>query len=216
MKKLALAAVLLVVLASTVAFASEHIVGGTKYTGNTLPWWSSYTAMRFQCMWYKSEINEAGNVTKIEFQWSSYSGTGPTTFNSVDMLLCHSGLSALTNNYTTNYNGKTPVKVFTGNYTIPAGLVRDQWFVQCSPTNFTYNNTDNLLMEVSWSGHTSGAAANYFWRAQVGQPGRVYALSKTATTGTLYVNQGEIARITIGAIPGVAPTSLGRVKGLFR
>jgi hypothetical protein len=203
----------MVVATSTLAVAGQHIVGGTKYTGNTIPWWGSYTAGRFHCMWYQREINEAGDVTQIEFQFHSYSGT--RTFNNVDMLLCHSRLSALTSNYTTNYAGNTPVKVYSGNYVIPSGLVRDQWVVQCSPTNFKYNNTDNLLFEISWQGR-SASGGNYFWRATAGQPGRVWASSKTATSGSLYVNQGEIARITIGPIPGVAPTSLGRVKSLFR
>jgi hypothetical protein len=210
-RKLVVLALALIVAASTVAVAGEHIVGGTAYTGNTIPWWGSYTAGRFHCMWFQSEINEAGPVSKIEFQVSSTAGN---TFNNVDMLLCHSGLSALTSNYTTNYNSKTPVKVFSGNFTIPASLPSRSWFVQCSPTNFTYNNSDNLLFEISWSGRST-SGANYFYRANVGQPGRVWASSKTATTGSLYANQGEIARITIGFV-GVAPTSLGRVKSIFK
>jgi hypothetical protein len=163
-------------------------------------------------MWFKSEINESGAVTLIEFQVSSTTGN---TFNNVDMLLCHSGLNVLTNNYTTNYNGKTPVKVYTGNYVIPPNLTRDSWFKQCAPTNFNYNNSDNLLFEISWSGRST-SGANYFWRAQVSQPGRLWASSKTATTGSLYANQGEIARITITPSGAVAPTSLGRVKSIFK
>ncbi len=211
MKKITLFTMAALVVAVPLALAGQHIVGGTKYTGNTIPWWGSYTAGRFHCMWYKSEINEAGAVSMIEFQVYSTSGN---TFNNVDMLLCHSGLSALTSNYTTNYNGKTPVKVYTGNYTIPANLTRDTWYKQCEPTNFTYNNSDNLLFEISWSGRST-TGANYFWRATSGQPGRVWASSKTASTGSLYSGQGEIARITIG-YEGVNPTSLGRVKSIFK
>jgi hypothetical protein len=211
-RKLVVVTLALVVAASTLAVAGVHVVGGTKYTGNTIPWWGSYTAGRFHCMWRKAEINEAGAVTKIEFQVYRTAGN---TFSNVDMLLCHSGLNVLTNNYTTNYNGKTPVKVYTGNYVIPPNLTRDSWFVQCSPTNFNYNNTDNLLFEISWSGRTT-SGANYFWRASAGQPGRVWASSKTATTGSLYANQGEIARLTITPGSGVAPTSLGRVKSIFK
>ena len=213
MRKLVVVTLALVVAASTLAVAGVHVVGGTKYTGNTIPWWGNYTAGRFHCMWRKAEINEAGAVTKVEFQFSSYSGT--RTFNNVNMLLCHSSLNVLTNNYVSNYSGKTPVNVFTGNYVIPSGLVRDVWVVQCSPTNFTYNNSDNLLFEISWSGR-SASGPNYFWRASAGQPGRLWATSKTATTGSLYANQGEIARITITPGGAVAPTSLGRVKSIFK
>lgn len=210
MKKYVVLTMALVIAASTLAVAGQHVVGGTKYTGNTIPWWGSYTAGRFHCMWFKSEINEAGPVSMIEFQVYQTSGG---TFNNVDMLLCHSSRTALTSTYSTNYDGKTPVKVYTGNYTVTASLPRDSWFKQCDVTNFTYNNSDNLLFEISWSGRTS-SGANYFWRASSGQPGRVWASSKTASSGTLYANQGEIARITIGYV-GVAPTSLGRIKGLY-
>ncbi|MEE8639164.1 MAG: hypothetical protein V3T41_02015 [bacterium] len=211
MRKLVVVTLALVVAASTLAVAGVHVVGGTKATGNTIPWWGSYTAGRFQCQWHKSEINEAGAVTLIEFQ--VYSTVG-NTFSNVDMLLCHSSRTALTNNYTTNYDGKTPVKVYTGNFVIPANLTRDSWFKQCAPTNFNYNNSDNLLLEISWSGRIR-TGANYFWRSSSGQPGRLWASSKTATTGSLYASQGEIARITITPT-AVAPTSLGRVKSIFK
>lgn len=212
MKKYVVLTMALVMAASTLAIAGQHIVGGTKYTGNTIPWWGSYTAGRFHCMWYQREINEAGPVSMVEFQ--VYSTTG-NTFNSVDMLLCHSSRTALTSTYTTNYDGKTPVRVYTGNFDVPRGLTRDSWFKQCEPTNFTYNNSDNLLFEISWSGRTGSGTSNYFWRASSGQPGRVWATSKTASSGSLYSGQGEIARITIG-YAGVAPTSLGRIKGLYK
>jgi hypothetical protein len=210
-KKIALLTLAALVVAVPVAQAGQHIVGGTKYTGNTIPWWGSYTAGRFHCMWFQSEINEGGAVSNIEFQVYQCAGG---TFNSVDMLLCHSNLSALTSTYSTNYAGNTPTKVYTGNYTIPSNLTRDQWFTQCEPTNFTYNNKDNLLFEISWEGRTS-TGANYFWRANTGQPGRVWASSKTASSGSLYSGQGEIARLTIG-YEGVNPTSLGRVKSIFK
>ena len=210
MKKHVVLTLALVMVASTFALAGQHIVGGTPYTGNTIPWWGSYSAGRFHCLWYQREINEAGAVTDVEFQVYSTSGG---TFNSVDMLLCHTSVSTLTATYSTNYGGNTPVNVYTGNYVITASLPQQSWYSQCKPTNFTYNNRDNLLFEISWSGQ-SGAGSNYFYRANTGQPGRVWATSKTASSGTAYANQGEIARITIG-YAGVSPSSLGRIKSFY-
>lgn len=215
MKKYVYLTLPLVLAASTAAVAGVHIVGGAKYAGDSYPWYSIYLAGRFHCMWYQKEINEAGLVSKIEFQFHSYTGKPPTIFNNVDMLLCHSGLNTLTNNFQANYGGNTPVKVYYGSFIVPSGLERDDWLTQCKPTNFTYNNKDNLLFEISWSVHSAGASANYFWRARTDQPGRVWATNKTASTGTLLPNHGEIARITINPV-GVAPTSLGRVKSLFK
>lgn len=171
--------------------------------------------MRFQCCWYQSEINESGPVTKIEFQFHSFSGTAPSTFNNVKMYLCHTSLNALTATFADNYGGNTPVQVWSGTYVIPANLNQNDWVTQVEPTNFNYNNTANLLFEVTWDGFGGGATGNYFWRANASQPGRVYATSSTATTGTLYASQGEIARITIG-YTGVDPSSLGRVKVMYR
>ena len=45
--------------------------------------------------------------------------------------------------------------------------------------------------------------------------GRVYASSATATTSTLGAAYHHYGRITIGYV-GVAPTSLGRVKSIFK
>ncbi|MGQ9706200.1 MAG: hypothetical protein ACUVWP_04255 [bacterium] len=112
----------------------------------------TYTAGRFHCCWYQSEIKYGGSITKIEFQFHSYGGTPPTTFKKVDMLLCHTKLSALTSVFADNYSGNQPVNVFTGDYTIPAGYNQNDWVVQCSIASgkFVYNNTDNLLFEISW------------------------------------------------------------------
>ena len=206
----------LVIAAAGGALAGPHIVGGTPGAADHVPWGGQDSACRFQCMWYQSEINEAGRVTKVEFQFRGYaSGSPPITFNNVDMLLCHSSLNALTNNFQNNYDGKTPVKVYSGNFKIPAGLNEKDWFIQCEPNNFTYNNKDNLLFEISWSRNTA-SLNTFFWLSISGQPGRLYAENnKTATTGVLVTKDGQIARITISN-PAVEATSLGRVKTLFR
>lgn len=212
-KASSLVAIALLVLTG-LSLAGTHVVGGSGYTGNTIPWWGSYTAGRFHCAWYQTEIKEAGYITKIEFQFYSYTGS-PTTFHKVDMLLCHTKLSALTSTFQDNYSGNQPVNVYSGDYTIPSGLSQNDWVVQCEPASgkFLYNNVDNLLFEISWEG-CSAANANYFWRANAGQPGRVWATSKTASSGSLYAAQGEIARLTI-TTTSIEPVSLGNIRALF-
>ena len=214
-KASSLVAIALLVLTG-LSLAGTHVVGGSGYTGNCIPWWgASYTAGRFQCAWLQTEIKEAGYITKVEFQFYTYGGTPPTTYNKVDMLLCHTKLSALTSNYTDNYSGNTPVNVFSGDWTLKAGLAQNDWVIQCEPASgkFLYNNVDNLLFEISWEGRTA-ATSGYFWRANAGQPGRVWATTKTASTGTLYANQGEIARLTI-TTTSIEPVSLGNIRALF-
>lgn len=215
MKKYVLLTMALVLAASAVAVAGVHVVGGgTPNSNNTYPFWGIFSAFRWQTMWFKSEINEAGPVSKIE--WNTWNNTSGGSYNNCDILLCHTGVSAITSTFAANYGGKTPVKVFSGTYTLSSYPV-NTWVNIVAPTNFTYNNTDNLLMEVSWQGG-SGSTNSMKVRTSGSPPypGRVWnTSSKTATTGSIQASYHHYARITIGNV-GVEATSLGRVKSLFK
>jgi len=213
-KKVVFLTLALVVAASTVAVAGVHLVGGTPTSGgNTIPFWGNQAAMRWQVFWFQREIAEPGPVTKVEFR--NYESTRSTggTFNGCKFLLCHTKLSAITATFANNYSG-TPVTVHDGTFTIKPPSP-NQWYTLFeNPTaTLTYNNTDNLLIEVSWT--SAASSTNYDKRTYSGGSGRVYAYSATATTGSVSANYAHYARLTIG-YAGVAPTSLGRVKSLFR
>jgi hypothetical protein len=214
MKKLASLTLALVVAASTAAVAAEHIVGGTPNNANTFPFFGSHPGHRWQTIWFQTEINETGPISKIEWQMRTAGGGVGGTYNNCDILLCHTRLSVVTATFADNYGGNTPVNVYTGTYVLPSSS-GDQWVTIVEPKNFTYSNKDNLLIEISWQG--SAPATNYFKCRSTGSafPGRVYnSSSKTATTGTLDTAYHHYGRITVGYV-GVAPTSLGRVKGLY-
>ena len=215
MKKLVFVTQANVVATATVAVAGVHIVGGTPNANDPFPFWGVYEAFRWQTMWFQSELNEAGPVTKIE--WQTADSTGGGSYNNCDILLCHTGISAITNNFANNYGGKTPIKVFNGAFRL-SGAPRNKWVSIVRPwmVNFTYNNTDNLLLEVSWQGGSGGANAMWVRTNGSNFPGSIWNPdSKTATTGYLWSNYHHYARITIGYV-GVDATSLGRVKALFR
>lgn len=211
---LLLSAFVLTTAAVAVATGNEYEVGGPPVRGHTVPFWSEKAAMRFQCLWLKDEIGEKGRVVKIEFSFKQYVGTPPATFTGCRMLLCHTTVNTITAGFKANYGGKSPVEVFSGKFVVPAGLKELDWFMVVAPKSFQFNNTNNLLMEVVWTG-ASGAKESRFWIADTDQPGRVRAFSATAVKGTVLPNQGQVARITIGS-PAVEPTSLGRVRALFR
>lgn len=214
MKKPVFFTLALVIAASTAAVADVHTVGGgAPDNGNTYPFYGSSPAFRWQTMWFQSELGETGPVTKIEWQTWTQTGVGGE-YQNCDILLCHTGFSALTSTFALNYGGKTPVNVFHGLYALRRSNPLD-WVTVVEPSNFTYNNTDNLLIEISWQ--TGSGAPNYFWIRTRGSsfPGRVYnTSSKTATSGTLQAGYHHYGRITIGYV-GIAATSLGRVKALF-
>lgn len=217
MKRLVIIALGLVVAMVGVTYATgvEKEVGGEGTKGNTNPYWPAKAAMRFQCMWLQSELDTAGTVAKIEFKFHSYVGSPPSQFGGYKVILCHTSKTELTNTFQSNYDFKTPFTVYDGTLTIPAGLNDGDWFTVCEATDtFNYNNRNNMLMEVVWTSG-EGADKNLFWITGRGQPGRLWSPRATATTGTLLAGQGQVARITFGNI-GVEPTSLGRVKSLYR
>lgn len=213
MKKYALFVPALILAAVTVAGAGVHLVGGSYTGGNTIPFWATYGGMRWQTIWDKSNLVEAGPVSKVEFITHPTVPINTTnTFNTCKILLCHTTLTHVTSNYTSNYSGQTPVTVFSGTKVIPATPV-STWVTIVEPTNFTYNPTYNLLIEVSWV-----SATGYRCDFQVnsrGSHGRIYSNNPTATTGSVTNNYDQLGRVTIGYV-GVAPTSLGRVKSVFR
>jgi L,D-peptidoglycan transpeptidase YkuD (ErfK/YbiS/YcfS/YnhG family) len=215
MKKLASITLALVVVASTAAVAGVHLVGGTPTSGgNTIPFWGNQAAMRWQVFWFQREIGEGGPVTKVEFCNYESSGSTGGTFNGCEMLLCHTGIPAITANFRDNYGGHGPVTVYSGTFVISRPSP-NEWFTlfENPTTTLNYNNTDNLLIEVSWT--SAPSSTNYNKRASSGGSGRVYAYNATASSGSVTANYAHYARLTIGYV-GVAPTSLGRVKSIFK
>jgi hypothetical protein len=128
------------------------------------------------------------------------------------MRLCHTPLSELTNNFANNYSGRTPALVNSANpYVI--NTAADQWFgVDCSPA-FNYNNSDNLIVELHWRNTEFGVKCEVWgW---VGDRKRLLLGETYNATEGLASPKTDRLRLTFGN-PAVAPTSLGRVRALFR
>ena len=209
-KALLVTAALAVALSFATAAAEDHgkvVTIGTHYGSNTIPWYGGlWDSCRFQCLWFKSDINYAGYINVVEFEKSN---TTAGTFNDVRVWLCHSKKTALEATFNNNYTGYTPVQVRTGgNLTLSGSGYFD---IGITPNKFNYNNSDNLLMEVRWNGDSRATCACY----SSPQPlSRLYASSHTATSGTVH-NAGQCIRLHIATMTGVQPTSLGRVRALY-
>jgi hypothetical protein len=207
-KAISLVAIALLVLTG-LSLAGEHLVGGSGNSNNTIPFWGGVTACRWQTIWLQKNITIGGKITKIE--WQTTSGGNGGTFNNVDILLCHTKLSAVTATFNDNYGGNTPVNVYSGTFVLPP-LAVNQWFTIVSPTNFTYNNTDNLLIEISWLGSTGGTTP---FKTTSSGPGRVYSMAdKYAQTGSVTAAYAQYARLTI-TNTSIGPESLGNIRALF-
>jgi hypothetical protein len=212
MKKACSLLVLTLLVLTELSFSVTIWVGGPSDSGNTIPFWGGVTACRWQTIWLQKNITIGGKITKIE--WQTTSGGNGGTFNNVDILLCHTKLSAVTATFNDNYGGNTPINVYSGTKVIPP-LGSGQNYTIAEPTNFTYNNTDNLLIEVSWQGSSGGPT--YFKAGFTGSllTGRVYSLSnKYAPTGTLDPNYRQCAILTI-IVTAIESSSIGNIRALF-
>jgi hypothetical protein len=189
--------------------SGKTVTIGTRVAGNSIPWMGQgAAAMRFQCLWFQNDINYAGYVNAVEFAYQS--GRPPAAFNNVRVWFCHTNKSALVATFDDNYAGNTPLQVMDK---LTLTLSGTGWYdIGIDPNKFSYNNRDNLLMEIRWFGDSETNV--YCWRSE-GMSARVYAKSHTATSGTVE-NNSQYIRLHIGTMAGLEPTSLGRVRALFR
>lgn len=196
------------ILAPAASASGKVIVVGPRAAADVAPWrGASGDAIRFHCLWFQRDVDYAGNVNAVEFEKSS-SDSG--RFNSVRVWLCHTNKAALEATFNNNYTGYTPVEVLNMRSISLSGT---GWFdLRINSNRFNYDNKRNLLMEIRWNGDDGHNVA--CWRSS--QPySRCYAYDHNASQGTVH-NNGQRIRLTIGTMIGLAPTSLGRVKTLFR
>ena len=168
-------------------------------------------AVRCQDLVLASELRPTKANPVIEIvQWEWFASTTTTEgfFHNFSIKVCHTDRTALTADFNDNYGSFTPVTVYTlaSQYLKPDP---NDWFGIPFLTQFYYNGYSNVIFEVEWNGDTGGYTHTY-WSAA---PARcVYNYNGGTPAVHDYVHY---MRITIHYIPGVAPTSLGRVKALY-
>jgi hypothetical protein len=179
-------------------------------TENMFPWWPMAfpNGCRIQMLFDQSAIKYGGTVNEFELQKSS-AGTG--TFAGVKFYLCHTSLTALTKNFRDNYGGNTPALLASfPNYNLPP---RSGFYPVPMSTTFTYNNTDNLILEITYESSSGLGGALYC--GEMTTYHRCFGRGSSAETGTPD-KWGYNGRLSFSYYPGAAPASLGRVKALFR
>ncbi len=125
-------------------------------------------------------------------------------------MLCHTSLSALTDSFATNYDGNTPVVVKSADpLTINPSV---GWYSIPGITAFDYNGTDNLIVEVRWTGSDSVSYDAHFANRAVNR--NLFSGESTATTGTVAAMNVRLKiKITNVAIEN---SSLGELKAIFK
>ncbi len=159
---------------------------------------------RTQNLYLASEVNGSGLVTGVAFQLNAISPGGIYTYA---LKLGHSTLSSLGTNFAGNYSGSPTTAASAVSFTIPANIPAGEWVWVPIPNGaFTYNGTDNLLVEVV----ASAGSADTAFRVATIAGRRLFVTGPgagTAATGTvdstayhlmLRFNGGPVSVITNG------------------
>ena len=135
------------------------------------------------------------------------------------MRLCHTSRADLTAPFDGNYEGRTPTQVFYAEPAVVDMRIRE-WFGFDSQPAFKYNGDDNLLVEVWWEGDDDDGGLVFTADAPE-QDRCIFAARKNGVPEYGYPDQGKVFNwlhymgITLEP-DAVGPTSLGRVKALYR
>jgi hypothetical protein len=190
-----LAAALLVPAAATAD--TTWVAIGSPANQNAVPFWGqSYDAFRCQWLYYQSEINHAGDIVAIGL----YSpATAPVEYYHVTVSCCHTPLSELTQDFNANYGGNAPSKLLDAETLLVGTGVSQTWYY--FPGTYTYNNTENLIVEITWRGDAGVSVP--FYRNGLGHINRrVFAYSDTASSGFRDTVNGSYIRL------GFLPTAV--------
>lgn len=145
-------------------------------TSNSSFLFGSTSAQKTQLIYLPGDFNGSlsGDISKIYFMY------GSTTSPEYTNLVISLGQTTETAFAGTDFfTGLTEV-LNEATYTIPAG-VAGEWFSIALTTNFTFDATQTLIVEVKWDSNTeTGFTTRY--GSQSGQ--KVYASDPTATSGT--------------------------------
>ncbi len=154
----------------------------------------------------------------MAWEWFSVKQVDDGTFGKFRISLCHTTRTTLAESYEENYAGFTPVRVFYRD-PLPFNPPLGDWFGFQFDTPFHYDGVHNLICEVWWEGATDDATAYTDWGPFTGRCVVSFVVNGQPECG--YPNRGRVQdylhymRVTMSGV-GVQPTSLGRVKALYR
>ncbi len=213
-------AILILTACFVAAAGANYILVGDAAQRVNMPYYGGggYEAMRCMEVVRKTDGLVAGEITRWEWHGGELE---PTTgkFYKFKVLLCHTSRADLVAPFKSNYEGRTPARVFYADPVTVNMRIRE-WFGFDAKPAFKYEGEHNLLVEVWWEGDDGGGGL-VFTAAVPEQDRCVFAAKKNGVPEYGYPDQGKVfhwlhyMRITLEP-DAVAPTSLGRVKALFR
>jgi hypothetical protein len=205
--------------AAAAAGAEEFLIGDEAercyepYYGG-----GGYEAVRLMEVIRVTDGLVAGEITRWE--WFGAELDDPTgEFDNFRVRLCHTSRAELTPPYNANFEGRTPTVVYSANPVTVKMPVRKWFGFDLDPT-FHYNGTNNLIVEVWWEGDDNGGG-RVFAAYVVEQLRCLISSIKNGVPQDGYPDEGSqfywlhYMRVTLSP-DAVAPTSIGRVKAMYR
>ncbi|MCD6382857.1 MAG: hypothetical protein J7L88_00140, partial [Thermoplasmata archaeon] len=165
---------------------------------------SYYNAMRFQTVFPRSAINRAGYIDKIYFNVVSFPSTTPR-YNNFKVYLANTTKSSLSSTFSSNYHGNL-VLVYSVSSFRPTN--QNGWIPIDIDDIFYFNNTENLLVEIRWSGDNGQNIRMGFGYGSPNRP-TVYASSTTATSGSTTTYKYNFKIDFLGEFPHNAVVDFG-------
>jgi hypothetical protein len=207
-------------LCAAAAAGAERFLIGDEAERVYIPYYGGggYEAVRCMEVIRVTDGLVAGEITR----WEWYGGELEETtgkFNRFRVRLCHTSRSELAPPYSANYEGRTPAQVFYADPVTTTMRIREWFGFDLNPT-FHYDGTNNLIVEVWWEGDDNGGG--YVFTAYVVAQLRCLLSSiKNGVPQDGYPDEGlacywlHYMRVTLSP-DAVEPTSLGRVKAMYR
>ena len=209
-----------IILCAAAAASADLVLVGDEAVRVNVPYYggSGFEAVRCMEVVRKTDGLVAGEITR----WEWYGGEPEAAtgkFNRFRIRLCHTSRAELAPPYNANFEGRTPTRVFYAD-PVTVNMEIRKWFGFNLSPSFAYDGTNNLIVEVWWEGDDD--RGGYVFTADV--PRQTRCLLSSIVNGIRldgYPNQGKACnylhymRLTLSP-DAVAPTSLGRVKALYR
>jgi hypothetical protein len=200
----------------SIGYAATVTIGTGTTTTEFFPVYGWYHYSYSQQIYTQSQINHAGDITKIRFYYSS-----GAIANSKDwtIYLGHTQKTSFTSN--TDWEAIANLtQVFSGDVStmVPSSA---GWMEITLTTPFTYNNTDNLIVAVDenqsgygrmyWGSFDSGSTTGIYFRTDSASQNPDPAQPPTATGTESSINRIQL--IFPDTTPPLAPTLVNPVNG---
>lgn len=97
-----------------------------------------------QYLYLASELGTSGTITRLACRLASDVST-ETLYPNYQIVMSHTDATTLGTDMAANV--PNPVVVYSGSYTVPAGLIKGDWIEVPLTSGFNYNGTQNLVIQ---------------------------------------------------------------------